>query len=312
MKAYKGFNKDMTCYGGFQYEEGKSYHEDNAKLCNHGFHACEYPLDCFNYFPPAKSVFCEVELDGITGEREGDTKICGTDIKIGAKMNIAGLIKASFDYVKVHCENNKVGGRKSVLTGGDRSALTGGYQSALTGGNKSSLTGGDRSALTGGYGSALTGGDRSALTSGYGSALTGGDRSALAGGYRSALAGGDWSALTGGDRSALAGGYMSSLTGGDRSALAGGYMSSLTGGDRSALTGGYQSALTGGEAAIMRGGPQSKFKGSLWAVFACEIRDNDDNLTGMATAVVDGKNIKPNTWYKCVDGKFVELEDTND
>ena len=70
MKAYKGFTKNMTCHGGFQYEEGKSYHENNAKLCDHGFHACEYPLDCFNYFPPAKSVFCEVELDGITGERE--------------------------------------------------------------------------------------------------------------------------------------------------------------------------------------------------------------------------------------------------
>ena len=285
MKAYKGFTKDMTCYGGFQYEEGKSYHEDNAKLCDHGFHACEYPLDCFNYFPPAKSVFYEVELDGITGEREGDTKICGTDIKIGAKLDIAWLIKASFDYVKAHCENNKVGGDWSALTGGYKSALTGGYKSALTGGDRSALTGGGRSALTGGDWSALTGGDSSALTGGYGSALIGGHRSAL----------------TGGDRSALTGGYRSALTGGGRSAL--------TGGDRSALTGGDWSALTGGEAAIMRGGKESTFKGDMWSVFACEIRDDDYELIGMATAVVDGKNIKPNTWYKCVDGKFVELED---
>ena len=245
MKAYKGFTKDMTCHGGFQYEEGKSYHEDNAKLCNHGFHACEYPLDCFNYFPPAESVFHEVELDGITDEREGDTKICGTDIKIGAKLDIAGLIKASFDYIKAHCENNKVGGYKSALTGGDRSALAGG----------------DWSALTGGYGSALTGGDRSALTGGYGSALTGGNCSALAGGYGSAL------------------------------------------------TGGNCSALTGGKAAIMRGGKDSTFKGDMWSVFACEIRDNGYRLIGMATAVVDGENIKPNTWYKCVDGEFAEVKE---
>ena len=276
MKAYKGFTKEMTCYGGFQYEEGKTYHEDNAKLCNHGFHACEYPLDCFTYFPPAESVFHEVELDGITGEREGDTKICGTDIKIGAKMNIAGLIKASFDYVKAHCENNKEGGDCSALTGGDSSALTGGDMSALTGGDKSALTGGYGSALTGGNWSALTGGDKSALT------------------------GGNMSALTGGDRSAL--------TGGDKSALTGGYGSALTGGDKSALTGGDWSALTCGEAAIMRGGKESTFKGDMWSVFACEIRDDKYKLTGMATAVVDGENIKPNTWYKCVDGKFVELE----
>ena len=244
MKAYKGFTKKMTCHGGFQYEEGKSYHEDNAKLCDHGFHACEYPLDCLNYFPPAKSVFYEVELDGITGEREGDTKICGTDIKIGAKLDVAGLIKASFDYVKAHCENNKVGGDGSALAGGYKSALTGGDWSALAGGNRSALTGGDRSALTGGYMSALTGGNRSALT----------------------------------------------------------------GGDRSALTGGYMSALTGGKAAIMRGGKESTFKGDMWSVFACEIRDDEYRLTGMATAVVDGENIKPDVWYECVDGEFAEVK----
>ena len=29
MKAYKGFNADMTCRG-FQYKEGETYHEDIA------------------------------------------------------------------------------------------------------------------------------------------------------------------------------------------------------------------------------------------------------------------------------------------
>lgn len=46
MKTYKGFNKDMTCRG-FQYEEGKEYTQDKAKVCDTGFHACKYPLDCF-------------------------------------------------------------------------------------------------------------------------------------------------------------------------------------------------------------------------------------------------------------------------
>ena len=38
MKAYKGFNKDMTCRG-FQFEEGKTYEEKEARLCEKGFHA---------------------------------------------------------------------------------------------------------------------------------------------------------------------------------------------------------------------------------------------------------------------------------
>lgn len=38
----------MTCRG-FQYEIGKEYETDTAKACECGFHACEYPLDVFNY-----------------------------------------------------------------------------------------------------------------------------------------------------------------------------------------------------------------------------------------------------------------------
>ncbi len=301
MKAYKGFNKDMTCRG-FQYEEGKSYHEDKAELCEKGFHCCEYPLDCFAYYYPARSVYHEAEIDGLDDSRNnGDSKVCGTDIRIGRRLDVAGLIKASFDYIKNRCTNNESGGGYSALVGGNCSALVGGNCSALTGGYQSALTGGGCSALTGGYQSALTGGYQSALTGGGYSALVGGNRSALTGGYQSALTGGGYSALVGGNRSALTGGYQSALTGGGCSAL--------TGGDRSALTGGGHSALMGGEAAIMRGGPRSKFKGSLWAVFACEIRGNDNDLIGMATAVVDGENIKPDVWYECVDGEFAEVKE---
>lgn len=197
MKAYKGFNKDMTCRG-FRYEEGKSYHEDKAELCEKGFHGCEYPLDCFVYYVPADSVYHKVEIDGLddSGDNE-DGKVCGTDIRIGRRLDVAGLVNASFDYIKNRCPNNESGGSWSTLAGG--------YRSAFVGGNRS--------------------------------------------------------------------------------------------------------ALTGGKAAIMHGGPRSKFKGSLWAVFACEIRDNDNDLIGMATAVVDGENIKPDVWYECVDGEFAEVKE---
>lgn len=57
IKSYKGFNKDMKCRG-FQYEEGKDYETDRrAEACKTGFHACEYPLDCFGYYAPASSEF---------------------------------------------------------------------------------------------------------------------------------------------------------------------------------------------------------------------------------------------------------------
>ena len=50
IKSYKGFNTDMTCRGK-QYEEGEQYEEQSAEACEYGMHACEYPLDCFAYYP---------------------------------------------------------------------------------------------------------------------------------------------------------------------------------------------------------------------------------------------------------------------
>ena len=100
MKAYKGFNTDMTCRG-FQYEEDKEYETETAKCCESGFHACEYPLDCLNYYSPNESVYCEVEMDGeIDDSNNEDSKISATKIKIGTQLDIAGLVKASIEYIK--------------------------------------------------------------------------------------------------------------------------------------------------------------------------------------------------------------------
>ena len=273
---YKGFNKDMTCKG-FQYEEGKEYHEEEAIVCRKGFHACEYPLDCFNYYNPAESVFHEVELGGDARGDKDDTKKCSKSIKVGARLDIAGIVKAAINYTTKNCVDGKSGGNQSALSGGNGSALSGGDQSALSGGN--------RSALSGGNWSALSSGDQSALSGGYGSALSGG--------YGSALSGGGQSALSGGNQSALSGGYGSALSGGNWSAL--------SGGDRSALSSGDQSALSGGNRSVLRGGEECKYRGGMWSVFAAEIWGNGQ-LIDIKTAVVDGENIKPDTWYQ-FDGK---------
>ena len=171
MKAFKGFDKDLKCRD-FQYEIGKEYEEKSARLCNKGFHACEFPLDVLGYYPPTdNNRYCEVEIED-NGERQNDdTKVCGTKIKIGAEIGIKGLIQATFKYVKERCTTDKQGADNTTLTGGDRSALTGGDRSALTGGYRSALTGGDRSALTGGEKSVVYGGEGAKVRAKKGSVL---------------------------------------------------------------------------------------------------------------------------------------------
>ena len=134
MKAFKGFNPDLTCRG-FQFKEGETFETDKAKLCNSGFHACERPIDCFRYYTPNTAVYHEVELDGVTNEKEGDdTKRCGTRIKIGARLSVADICRLTFDYVKEHCtnENNAEAGKPA--TAGEYGAATAGNCGAATAG----------------------------------------------------------------------------------------------------------------------------------------------------------------------------------
>lgn len=119
IKSYKGFNKDLKCRG-FQYEIGKSYKTDKAECCNAGFHACEYPLDCLYYYEPTTSRYCEVEQSGDIDKDGGDTKVSSTKIKIGAEIGLAGLIKASINYIKeratIKCKGSCLRKDKSVAS----------------------------------------------------------------------------------------------------------------------------------------------------------------------------------------------------
>ena len=145
MKAYKGFNRDMTCRD-FQFEEGKTYEEENAKLCDRGFHACVDPLDCFNYYYPGHSVYREVELDDNGESHADDSKVCGKKITIGAEIGLPEIIKAHFDYVKSNCTMERTDPKQATAgdfgaaTAGDRGAATAGYRGAATAGDFGAAT----------------------------------------------------------------------------------------------------------------------------------------------------------------------------
>ena len=167
---YKGMDKDMKCRG-FQYEVGGEYETDEAKACECGFHACEYPLDVFNYYPPAGSRFFEVEQSGSISKSDEDTKVASTKIKIGAELSIAGLVKAAVEYTKERCTQNE--GDKA--TGDQGAASATGTQGAA------SATGDQGAASATGYqGAASATGDQGAASA------TGDQGAASATGYQGA------------------------------------------------------------------------------------------------------------------------------
>ena len=139
LKTYKAFDKDLSCRG-FKYEVGKEYEETgDIKACEKGFHACPYPLDVFGYYAPAGSRFCEVEQSGQIDDSESD-KVCSSKIRIGAELDIRGLVKAAVSFVKERCTNecNAEPGKPA----------TAGYRGAATAGNSGAATAGDCGAAT--------------------------------------------------------------------------------------------------------------------------------------------------------------------
>ena len=137
IKAYKAFDKDLSCRG-FKYEVGKEYEETgDIKACEKGFHACPYPLDVFSYYTPAGSRFCEVEQSGKIDDSESD-KVCSSKIRIGAELDIRGLVKAAVSYVKERCTNECNAKPGKPATAGDGGAATAGDSGAATARGKAS------------------------------------------------------------------------------------------------------------------------------------------------------------------------------
>ena len=274
MKAYKGFNSKMQCRG-FQFEEGKTYEEPTAILCDKGFHACEAPLDVFGYYPPVAddgtlNKYHEVELEEVSEEKSDDTKRVAKKIKIGAELNIFNLVKAHVEYVKEHVEDKKedTGNCSAASNTGDYSAASNtGYYSAASN--------------TGDYSAASNTGNCSAASN------TGDYSAASNTGYRSA-------ASNTGDRSAASntGDYSAASNTGDYSAA----------------------SNTGVEGIAVAWGVKAKAKGakgcyivlSEWGDY--DYANNTRPLKCAKMFKVDGKKIKADTFYKLVDGKPVEVE----
>ena len=149
MKMYKGFDKNMKCRG-FQYEIGGAYETDEAKICELGFHACENPLDVLQYYDPANSRFCLVDLDA-NGDTSNDSKRVGRKIRIEAEIGIRGLISAGVKFILDHIKSDSA-----------REYNTGDHSAATNTGNCSAATNtGDRSAAV------VSGNDSIAFVSGY-------------------------------------------------------------------------------------------------------------------------------------------------
>ena len=331
IKAYKAFDKDLSCRG-FKYEVGKEYEETGyIKACKKGFHACPYPLDVFGYYAPAGARFCEVEQSGKIDDSESN-KVCSSKIRIGAELDIRGLVKAAVSYVKERCTNEcnaepgkpAMAGNRGAATAGIYGAATAGDCGAATAGNRGAATAGDYGAATAGNRGAATAGDCGAATAGDYGAATAGNRGAATAGDCGAATAGNYGAATAGNRGAATAGDCGAATAGDCGAATAGDCGAATAGNRGAATAGNRGAATAGDcgAATARGkastgynglsvarGENVQVKGGIGAILViAEERDDTYDIVDWKAVVVDGEVVKADTWYRLENGELVEVD----
>ena len=255
MKGYKAFEKGLVCKGK-QYAENTVFEEEKAEICKSGMHFCENPLDCLDYYPLIDdkgnmTEFAEVEaLD--EPKTDDNKKFASKKLKIGAKLDLAGFIKASIKFVWEKCTKDieKDSGDSAKL------ASSGDYAQLASSGN---------------YAKLASSGDYAKLASS---------------GYSAQLA-------SSGDYAQLASsGYSAKLA---------------SSGDSAQVDskGKYAVICCAGNNSVARGKIGSWITLSEW-----EWSKEEDNYIPVCvkTKRIDGVKIKEDTFYRLVNGKFVEVK----
>ena len=278
IKSYKAFDENMRCRG-FQYEVGKEYDMNgDIECCKRGFHACESPMELWDYYDMLTSRFAEVEQSGKISAEGRTTKVCSSHIKIKAELKLADIINIGVEWLKDLTSKSKIKDDSTALNddGFDKKQIGSSGDSAQIGSSGDSAKIGSS-----GY-SAQIG------SSGYSAKIgSSGDSAKIGSSGNSAQIGSS--------------GYSAQIGSSGDSAKIG------SSGDYAQID------STGEDSVIMCAGIRSVAKAKIgsWITLA-EWKQDDRKGRWVPVCVkterVDGIKIKPDTWYKLQDGEFVEAK----
>ena len=325
IKSYKGFDKNLRCRG-FQYEIGKEYEEKDIEICSRGFHACENPLDVFSYYDMIGSRFCEVEQYGKIQKKDDDTKVCSSKISIKAELKLADMINLGVEWLKEKTNPSKIinmitdeksGNRAQIGSSGNRAQIGSSGNRAQIGssGNRAKIGSSGNRAKIGSSGNRAkigsSGDDAQIGSSGDDAQIgsSGDDAQIGSSGNRAKIGSSGNRAQIGssGDRAQIG------SSGDDAQIGSSGYDAQIgSSGNRAKIgSSGYDARIDsmGENSVIMCAGNNSIVKAKIgsWITLA-EWGHVDGKYTPICvkTEYVDGERIKGDTWYKLVNGEFVE------
>jgi len=315
IRAIKGFEADLSCRG-HKFEVGQTYTATGEIVaCKNGFHAVpddQHPLAVFNYYPPARSRFCIVEVGGKT-DSEGD-KVAAEILSVGKEV---GLRELTLEAVKWVTGRATLEGPVAVKTNGLATA-SGTRGAATASGTQGAATAsGTQGAATasGHQGAATASGHQGAATASgtLGAATASGTQGAAtaSGEHGAATASGHQGAATasGHQGAATASGPLGAATasGTQGAATASGHQGAAT------ASGTLGAATASGEQGCAIGsGPGCRVMGEVDGVdlFAREFSwtGAEWRRVSIACGTTGLGGIRAGVWYRCVGGALVEAD----
>ena len=205
-------------------------------------------------------------------------------------------------------------GNYGAANAGNYGAANAGNYGAANAGNCGAANAGYKGAANAGNYGAANAGNCGAANAGYKGAANAGNKGAANAGNYGAANAGDYGAANAGNCGAANAGYKGAANAGDYGAANAGDCGAANAGYYGAANAGNCGAANAGDcgAAIVSNG--GKVKGGFGCILVARSIewDKDGNryvVTDWACGIVDGVNIKEDTWYHLVNGKLVECEE---
>lgn len=339
--AYKAFNKDFRCKG-FQYKVGKEYHTDvDIRCCSVGFHACESPLEVLYSYRMLASRFAVVEQWGSVDREPHKTKVCSSDIKVVREISLSELISCGIEWLLrtpvgfngEYMEHSTITSKKEsdqIITDGRYTTI---YSSGCW--SKVKSFGKHSKIISVGIGTEIgSKGDGAKITSSNDYAQIGSD------GYcdyisstgSNANIASDGNNVTisssGGNANIGSGGVLAKInsSGGFARIYSDGLYSDITSsgyyakiksvGDNATIYSSGENAYVdsaGDRAIVICSAPEALARAKKGSWITLTEHKYDDSVAlykvkSVKTEYVDGDRIKEKTWYKLIDGEFVETD----
>ena len=320
MKGYKGFAPGLVCLEK-QYAENTVFEEEKAEVCHCGMHFCQNPFDVLDYYDLVRddgsfNDFAEVEaLD--EAKTDDNKKFCTTKLKVGAKLSFAGFVKACVEFVHEKTikdmpdSNVDSGDYAKIGSSGDSAQIgsSGDYAQIGSSGDSAKIgSSGNYAKIgsSGNYAQIGSSGDSAQIGSSgdYAQIGSSGDSAKIgsSGNYAKIGSSGNYAQI------GSSGNYAQIGSSGDSAKIgSSGYYAKI------GSSGNYaQIDCSGHDSVICCAGDNSIVKATIgcWITLAEWKYDREKGRyvpVCVKTEYVDGERIKENTFYKLVNGEFVEV-----